>query len=1035
MKRKSIIFRISFVFLLFLAVCTAYGQKGTVTGTVSEENGETLPGASVVIEGTTVGTSTDIDGNYKLENVEPGIRTIVISFIGLKSQKHEAQVKAGQTVTLDVILKPDALMLEDVVVIGYGRRQKRDVTGSMETIKAKELTEQVVPSFEQAMQGRAAGVQVTAANGIAGSPVKINIRGVSSITAGSEPLYVIDGIPMTTGDFSPGSLGSGTSALADLNPNDIESIDILKDAAAAAIYGSRGSNGVVIITTKKGNQGKTKFNAGYFRGVVQETNRMELLSAQEHLALIDSARSANGDDPMDPDDEIYSYNNWTRRQADSLAALGGTDWIDQVLQIGSVQEANLSASGGTEKTVFYIGGTYRKEEGFIIGNTFERINGRINLENEATKRLKIGTNTGLSYTTNHRVPTGDAGGLGQAQQLPPYIPVYDDEGNYFDPKANPLWQLENRKFKAEIFRSITKLYADYQIIDGLSFRSEYGLDVLNQIEDEFNYRNILDTTDKSSAWDRRTSVYNWTTNNYFTYNKVFKEIHDASFTLGNSIQRSRTKGVGLYGYDFPNDYFTLPSAASAINQSGYCYYTAYAFTSNFFRVNYKLKDRYLVGISIRNDGSSRFGDDVRYGWFPAISAGWIITDETFMDSIPYLTFLKLRASLGQTGNANIGDYTHLGYFGPAGNYSDTMSIAPYNLPNENLTWEKATQLDVTLDYAFLDNRFAGTFTYYYKYTYDMLLAKTLPTSTGYSSIMMNIGAMKNWGYEFTFSSKNLNGKFKWSTDLNFAINRNEVTDAAGLPPDAFESGQPGEGRVIVGYPVGQSYVVRYAGTAKEDMVIMEYDLNGNPMDSVQVTAGQDLYYDIHGNLMTSGHSQFYDNRVPCGNPYPKFLGGITNTFSWKGFDLSFLFGVALGNYLYDDPAKRQIGDYNRIAQREDILDYWSEDNPDSDVPGLGYNTYSTNSDRFLYNASYIRLRNLTFGYKIPENLCKKLHIISMRVYMTATNLWTWTKYPGWDPEVLRNVDPNSQQGNISFAGPSFQTPQAKTISCGVQVSF
>ncbi|MBI5219215.1 MAG: TonB-dependent receptor [Bacteroidia bacterium] len=1031
-----------FAVLFFTGLSISFAQKGSISGTILDEKSEPMIGANVIIENTKVGAVTDINGKYTISNIETGKYTLVFSSIGYKKQKQQVDVTAGKTITTDMILKEDILQLDQVVVVGYGTKQKRDITGSIESIKAKEIAERSTGSFEQSMQGRAAGVQITSMNGIAGSPVKVKIRGVSSISAGGEPLYVIDGIPMTNGDFSSGGLGSGTSALSDINPSDIESIDILKDASSAAIYGSRGSNGVVIITTKKGKSGKTKFSASYTTGFVKEANRLKLLSASEQLGLNDQYYReyySNNDSVESPLAPVFD--NFTRAQADSFAALGGTDWIDQVLRLGNFNDFNISASGGNDKTTFYVGGTYHTENGFIKGNSFDRIAGRINVENKATEHLSLGGNIGLTYSTNKRIPTGDAGGLGNAQQCLPYLPVYNPAGQYFFTTvsgypSNPLWELETRKYTTQSFRSVSNIWGEYQVVKDLKFRSEFGVDFLYMNEDEFNFRNILDANSYSSAWNRRTNVMNWTTNNFFTYSKVLDSIHDFQITVGSSLQSSSTDGAGINGWDFPNDFFTTPNAASATNKTGYYYETGYGFVSNFLRANYKYNERYITSFSIRNDGSSRFGEKHRYGWFPAFSAGWIISDEPFLKDNKYVSHLKFRASYGFTGNANIGDFAYLGVYYPSNGYNGTAAILPGRLDNPNLGWEKSQQLDLTMDYGFLNNRISGAVSYYYKKTTDMLLNISIPSSSGFTSVLKNVGKMQNTGIEISILTRNIVTKnFKWQTDFNIAFNNNKVLDVQGLPPDAFESGQPGEGRVISGYPVGQAYVVQYAGVSQTSQTITEYDGNGNAIGTSNVKPGQALYYDKFGNLMTSSNPYFYDHRIPRGNPNPKFCGGFTNTFTYKNFDFSFLFSYVYGNTLYDDPAKRQMGDWKHIAQRPEMLDAWTPSNTDTDIPAISLSEPSVNSDRFLYDASFLRLRNITLGYKLPAEISRRFKIESMRIFITGTNLWTLTKYPGWDPEVIRNVDPNTQQGNISFAGPSLQTPQARTFGGGIQIEF
>ena len=1035
---KKITFTFIFMVSVLLMSLSALAQKASVNGLVVDEKGVPIPMVSFAVKGTTIGTFSDLDGKYSIANLDAGRHIIVAYMMGYKKEEITIDLKAGQALTQNFTLKEEAYLLNETVVVGYGVKQKRDVTGSIETIKAKDIAQSSgTSSFEQAIQGRASGVQVTAANGVAGAPVKINIRGTSSISAGSEPLYVVDGIPIITGDLSSGALGTGTNALSDLDPKDIESMEVLKDAASAAIYGSRGANGVVIITTKKGKAGKTKFDANFSSGIVRETNRLELITAEEQLSLRDKYRQELGLAPEAKTSAIYG--NWTRGQADSLAALGGTNWIDKVLQTGYNIQAGLSAAGGNDKTIFYIGATYLKEKGFLVGNSYEKINGRVNIEYKATKRLSLGTNIGISYSLNDRVPIGDAGGLGDAQRMFQYLPVYNADGSYFYPTmsgypSNPLWQLETKTYEVKTFRTIANVFGEYTFTPDLKFRSEFGTDLMDQVEDQFDFRNTQDPTSVSSAWNRNSNVVNWTANNFFTYQKTFKEIHEITATLGNSVESSKRVQVGLNGWDFPNDFLTTPNAAEAANKTGYHYESGYRFMSNFLRVNYKLFNKYIFAFSIRNDGSSRFGQNKRYGWFPAVSAGWIVSDEKFLEGFKALSYLKLRASYGLTGNANIGDFAYLGVYYAGNGYAGNPGLIPGTLPNPDLSWEKSKQLDVTLDWGFFKNRLSGTVTYYFKRTTDMLMQLSLPTSTGYSYIWQNIGKMNNDGWEITILSKNIDRKFKWSTDFNISFNRNKVIDVAGLEPDAFESGQPGEGRVIVGYPVGQAYVVEYAGLQQADGTINTYDLEGNITGTETVKAGQDLYYDLNGNLMTSSNPNFYENRVPCGSPIPKFLGGITNTLSYANVELSFLFSFVYGNTLYDDPAKQQIGAFSSIAQRPDILEAWTDDNTDTDVPKLSLYK-ATNSSRFLYDASYIRLRNVSISYKFSEKICKKMHLEAFKVFINGSNLLTFTKYPGWDPEVLRNVNTNSQQGNVSFAGPSLQTPQAQTINAGFNITF
>ena len=1057
--------------LLLLFTCSiGYLLAQTISGKITDSKKETLVGVAITIEGTSKGVASDIDGNYKITELEAKKYVIIISGLGFAKQKKTVDLSIQKDQVIDVELTDDALQLDQLIVVGYGLEQKRDVTGSISTIKAKDINNTVQPSFEQSMQGRAAGVQVTAASGMAGSPVKINIRGSNSISAGSQPLYVIDGIPITTGDLSPGNLGSRTNALADINPADIESMEILKDAAAAAIYGSRGANGVVLITTKKGKAGKTKFDVGYSYGVLSPTNVLKYTTAQELLDLRDKANIEINDSAESKKNQVGWWNNqpFTRAQADSfVAATGGSDWINETLRRGTLQQANLSASGGNEKTTFYIGGTYRKEEGFLVGNSFERTNGKIAIENKAYENLTIGINSNLSYSINNRVPTGGDGGFGLAQLKMPFIPIYNKDGSYNDPRGNPLWQLENRKFAARVFRAISEAHAEWKITKGLTFRSSFGTDFLNQNEEEFNFRNVqsLDTSEVSNAWDRRTTVLNWSNSNYFNYNFKLKEKHDFTILLGNETQRSNRNGVGLYGEKFPNDYFTQPGDAAI--KRGYSYTTGWSFASFFGRINYKLKDKYLLSSSMRYDGSSRFGDNNKWGAFPGVSAAWILSEEEFIKKIKAISFLKLRASYGQTGNANIGDFASLGYYSSSVGYNGNSAIVPNTLSNNNLRWEKSNQVDVNLDIAFLKNRFAAGINYYYKTSNDLLLNISIPTSSGYAQILQNKGKLENKGLEITLNTKNIEGKFTWYTDFNIAFNRNKVLDVDGLKPDAFDDkdlgNRGGEGRVVEGFPVGQFYVVEWAGVQQQEGTIQlwnsdgsaKLDANGQPI-YVNVPAGTELFKDKNGNVMTYANptgGEFYgDNRKAMGSPMPTFIGGITNTFAYKGFELSFMFNFVYGNHIYDDAAKTQIGSFNNINQRPDILNAYTDVNngtvviyaPSNEVPALYNNAGGTdpkadyvaiNSSRWLYDASYMRLRSLTFSYSFKEEWCKKVKLSNVKIFINGGNLLTFTKFPGMDPEVLRNIDPDSERGNIAFGGPYLGTPQAKTITAGINIKF
>jgi len=1053
---KNYVLKLFWIFaILFLQSTISIAQNASISGKVVDEKGEPVIGAAATIEGTTNGGATDLDGNYKISNVPMGKITVVVSGLGYGKQKKSIEIKEAKAYTLNIKMGNDAVVLKEAVVIGYGTEQKRDITGAISTMKSKEIALNPVPSVDNALQGRIAGLQVNAASGVAGAPSKVTIRGTNSIGAGGQPLYVVDGIIINTQDISPGNLGSGTNPLSDINQNDIESIDVLKDAAAAAIYGSRGANGVILITTKKGKSGKTKFDFSYNYGTIKPTKILEFLNAEEHLRLRDSAGEQ---DTLLKDKSTTRLGDWngrafTRGMADSLLAAGyynneANQWIPSVLRTGRTQTASLSASGGNDKTKFYISGSFYEYNSFLKGNDFRRFNTKIDIDNQATDKIKLGASINFAFSQNNRVATGDAGGLGQAQRNLPYLPIYNSDGTFNlqgnNPGSNPMWQLDNFDFVANNYRTYSNLFFEYEVVKNLKWRSNVGADLTNQVEREFQFRNVLDTASQSYAWDRRTNVNIITSSHYLSYTKMlFDSTHQLTAIGGFELTDRKQEGVGLLGVGFPNDYFKRPGNAVLKSQGSYNYVTASGFLSYFVRGIYKIKEKYFINGSVRYDGSSRFGQENKYGVFPGASIGWLASEEQFIKNIEAISYLKVRLGGGLTGNDQIGDFQTLGFFSSNTGYNGATGLVPSALANPNLRWEKAVTYNGGFELGMVRNRVYLSADFYRRISSDLLLPQFIPTSTGYSSVLVNLGKLQNQGVELVLNTKNIEGAFSWSTDFNIAFNQNKVISVDNQPPDNFDK-DPGEGRVIPGYAVGTSYVVRYSHVAQADGSVLQRDAEGsvvkdaNGVEQIYTyKAGTAIYLDQFGNEMIFGpnNTYFYDQRVPRGNPVPKLIGGINNKFTYKGFELSFLFYFQYGNTIYDDPAKQQIGMWKREAQRKEVLDAWTAQNGSTDVPALNRYNDAVNSDRFLYDASFIRLRNLTLAYSFSDDFCKKIRLSGLRVYASGNNLLTFTKYPGWDPEVLRNVPVNSDKGNISFSGPSYQTPQAKSILFGVNFNF
>ncbi|WP_461148337.1 SusC/RagA family TonB-linked outer membrane protein [Spirosoma pulveris] len=1025
----------NFLLLLLVTWCCLIAtnvsaqQERQVTGRVtSAEDGNPLPGVSIVAKGTTRGTQTDADGNYTL-SVPVNIGTLVYSFVGVVTQ----EVSIGNRAVINVALSNDTRSLDEVIVTGYGAQSKRNLTGNIAKVGARDIENIPVPSVEQALQGKVAGVQITSLNGKVGQGLQIRVRGTSSLTASSQPLYVIDGIPLTSSDQS--STTAPTNPIADLNPNDIESLEILKDASSAAIYGSRASNGVVLITTKKGRAAKTTFEASAQMGASNPTHLRQWLNTQQYVELLQEARVNTG-----ATSATSLANRFTRYAAGDPAGWQGenpkynTDWQQEAFQKAPSQQYDLSARGGDAKTRFFISGQYFDQSGIIIKNRFRRLSGRVNLDHTATDKLTLGVNFNLSHSINDRVSNDNAFSTPmQIVALSPMTPVVDprtgrvsgaDPDLYpsFPLYYNPLINRDFANLQARVYRMIGNVYADYKLLPGLSFRTEFGTDLLSQQEEEYYGRETRGNTGAPNGLGSNTfrQVANYTTNNYFSFGRTFAEKHDVDATVGMSYQESRNNYSSVTGQQFPSSAYKQITSAARIT-AGDGQETSFSFLSYFARVNYRFNNRYLLGVSGRIDGSSRFGTNNRYGFFPAASAGWILTEESFLKNVKALSLLKLRASYGLTGNAEIGNFSSLALYaatnnaGTSAGYAGVPGQAPSQIPNPDLTWEKTLQTDIGLEFGFLNNRFSGEIDYYQKNTSGLLLNVNVPGSSGFRTQLRNVGKLENKGVEFVFNSNNFNGPFKWTTSLNLAYNKNVITDLGGTTITGSFLNRAQEGQ-----PLGVFVGPEYAG--------------------VDVQNGDALYYrnstKADGTLDRSTTNNYNDAAyVPLGNPAPKFIGGITNTFSYGGIDLSVLFNGQFGNYIYNGGGKFQSanGDYFD-NQSIDQLNRWKKPGDITNVPQarlLGGNG-TGESSRYLQKGDYVRLRTITLGYTLPKELLTRIHLSRVRIFATGQNLLTFTKYTGWDPEV--NSD--AYTGNPVNLGIDFYSaPQPRTIIGGLQIGF
>ncbi|MFO7668241.1 MAG: TonB-dependent receptor [Bacteroidales bacterium] len=1010
---------------------TVFGQTGIVQGRVSDSNGEPLIGATVMVRGTTLGTITDVNGQFTLASVQPGTVVMEASYIGFGKQAITLQVTGDETSSADFVLSEDIEQLEELVVIGYGTKRKRDITSSISTVKSEDLANTTQSSFQGALQGRAAGVQITASNGLPGSAMTVRIRGTSSIKSSSEPLYVVDGVPVITGNFANG-WADGTNTLSALSPSDIESIEVLKDASAAAIYGSRSANGVILITTKSGQSGATKFNAGYWVGINEITNIPDMLSGQEYLEYGKIAWANSGND-TDNDYQAF-YDNLPYGITREIAENTNTDWIDEMSRTGIVHQFNLSASGGDVKNTFYIGGAYRDEEGVLIGNDYKKLSAKINYEHKASDKFLIGTKNTLVYELNRRVPTGWAGGLGTAQSRSlPIMPVRDSAGNFFAPRSgvNPVAYDADLDYGMNIYTLISTVYAQINFTRWLSFRSEVAANIYDQRENR--YVGTI-TQEKAYSMDRRVMLTNINTNNYLNFDKSFNDVHFINATLGMSVE-SRSQYESLFqASDFPNPGLTNPTSGSV--QSGSGYETGHGFLSYFGRAGYNYNDRYYATFSLRRDGSSRFGENYQYGWFPSGSVGWTISEESFLKGNPALTYLKLRGSYGVTGNAEIGDFEYMGLW-RAVSYYGIPGLEISKVENPDLRWERTTQLDAGIDFQLWNGRISGGFDYYYKQTSDLILNRPINQTSGQSSITANVGDMDNKGIELFFTSHNLpsSSQLKWITDLTFGRNVNMVTNT---DDNQLAGENYGNNVVAEGYPIGTWELVEYAGIAREDQTVEVTDwIDFNDQDLgtttklIDIMAGEEIFYNYWGEI--TNEFDFDRDAKFVGNPYPKFFGGLNNTLEWKGFDFNIFFTFSVGMQVYRDDGKFLDGGFDGNWNQDALIkDAWSETNPDGSSHKLFWQPENRNynSTRYLDEASYLRLKNLTLGYTLPGSLTNRFFVKRLRIYMGGTNLWTLTNYTGWDPEVNRDGSGNVTQG-VTYLSP----PQVRTVNFGIELDF
>lgn len=1080
------------LFGLLLAL-GSLAQPSRITGNVTDAAGQALPGVSVLVKGTTQGSTTDVSGNYAVQAAPTA--TLVFSMVGYVSQ----DVAVGNRTQVNVQLRGDARQLEEVVVVGFGTQTRRDLTGSVSSIKPEQVTQIPTANFQSSLQGAAPGINVVSASGAAGAPPRIRIRGSGSFFSNAEPFFVIDGVPVdsdNSGLFGPTSRGSSppSNPMANIDPNDIESIEVLKDAAASSIYGARAANGVILITTKRGRAGKTRFNASVQAGVSSPTNRLEYADGQTYMALRDEAiRNATGSGltfngfpgGVSPQFQNGGYDQWFANQVPTVVynrdiatrvAAQNLNHFDDVFVPGSNKQLSLSAQGGSEKTQFFVNVGLYDEQGILSRNDFQRANARVNIDHQATQRLKIGVQVSGSYTKNNMFPIGApstfAGGFlpggfyAATASILPIFPRLNDDGSYFAP-ANSLSLLafrdKNLFFNTtENQRYLTNLYGEYKLTNHLTWRTELGNDFIYQ--QVLYYQNPQLTVGGLQQGVRGINDYrtratnNFNTNNYLTYNRLFAQKHTLTVTAGTQYNTNNTQSSFIQSNNIPAAPSLNTTQVAALIGGAQNRLDEFAYLSFFGRVNYKFDNRYLLGLSYRADASSRFGADNRWAYFPSVSAGWVLSEESFLKTNNTLTFLKLRASLGTNGNSNPGSIEPIAYGGFGINqafYGDYIGHPYRRVPElaRQLKWEKTTMLDVAVDFGLLRDRFNGTVNYYSRNTDDMILGVNPAPASGIHGgrNFLNVGSMVNRGVELNLAGKIINGKdFRWQADLNLAYNVNKITNLGGLAPTALTFGV---NRGFVGLPLTTYFLPQFLGvdpqTGYEIFADLQRNGDGSPVLDANGYPTHDpskpIVVDFLGRIAGTTTNVNWENlsapiRDKPGQPF--WTGGLTNTFSYKGLSVSGLFSWVGDVWIYDAGARDQaylLQGFRNVQQRF-VENRWQKPGDVAENPGFYFNPVyaGQNSTRFLENGSFVRLRNLRVAYNLPGSLTQKLHMDKVSVFANATNLLTFTKFRGWDPEVAGQAayqDFNAQGQNLGPSQTNGDPPQPKTWVFGVNLSF
>lgn len=1033
---------------LILPALSVWGQNTTITGKVVDPKGEPLVGVSVLEQGTTNGTVTDMNGRYSIA-VQKESSPLRFSYMGFDNQ----EIIPGKRRVIDVVLTESSVVIDDVVVIAYGTKKRRDMIGSVSKIKSDEMSLMQGGRFENSLQGLASGVQVVN-DGMPGSTPQIKIRGIGSIASGSDPLWVVDGI-----------VGGGSTMV---NSNDIESIEVLKDAAATAIYGSRGANGVIIVTTKKGKKGGLKFDVHYEGGITPITNSdLGLANTKTYFDIMDEARANVGLNPLDPQKDIIEpyYSNWTSPITREEAMNTDMDWVDLVTRMGHFHDINVALNQGGENSTTYASVNYRSDESSLKGLSMNSVSARLN--NEFKKGIvTLGTQSFLKFdrkkSTNKWAVVSDKF---------PWRKVYDSEDptGYWNPQmadGHPTATLDNdyQLSTGENFSFRTTLYMDVNLkwIKGLAVRADasygYGL-----AQSDYWLSGLINNTGNVDGNQGNKSKKTTKSQQYHAFAKYNREWadHGLDIVTGIEANRSYTDNSVVAGKNLSGE-FQEPKIIGTMLGNNSAYIGGESYTFSFFnRIDYKFKQRYLVGASFVREGSSKFVKENRFGNFYSVSGGWIISDEPFMRNADFISLLKLRGSYGETGNQNIpSEVTKNSYSIKSKQYYNNMqNMFLWNIANKAAKWEKNKSIDLGLDYALFNNKINGSIAYYRRTTSDMLMRVQLPASAGITnsegnaennSMWANVGSMYNQGFEFDINVTLVKKDFEWSMNYNLTTNMNKVT-ALDASVDAKGTGiintRPGA-ITKKDLALGTYFMAEWAGVDPEKGIGMIYEIDIDRYNKTGETVKT-------GKLIPATQSNVNKHRIiqEGKTALPSVYMGWTNNFKYKAFDLSFMFYLSLGSYTfnYHRYTKSFVGDgrnnitadlYEKSWKKPgDIAEYpelrWQDkynyDDNGNDKQNVTYIKHDAGHTKYLEKSAYLRLRNLTLGYTLPQRICSKINIDALRVYVSAANLFTITSFNGYDPEVRVKDQTGANAQGAVFSGS--EMPQTRIFSAGINFKF